>query len=272
MKIHQVEQGSEEWFALREGRLTASLYGVVISAKKVKYAELVKDPRNEAVFVTPRATKQQEVLDDLVDGGTMPASTLNSSGLAGLVEKGVARVYNEELVSLNIPAAHKRIDALLAKILYDEDDLLEPKPSWEMERGTRLEPIARIDFEMRTGIDVEEVGFITNDSFGEHIGCSPDGLIDGGKGGLEIKCPKPSTHLEYHREGVLPKDYRAQVHGCMAVTGADYWWFTSFCPTLQDFSLRVYRDDYTESLAQALKQFNELFISRLARAKQLKTQ
>jgi len=58
----------------------------------------------------------------------------------------------------------------------------------------------------------------------------------------------------------------------MAVTGADYWWFSSFCPNLKDFSLRIYKDDYTESLAAALKQFNELFISRLARAEQLKTQ
>ena len=272
MKIHQLEQGSDEWFALRKGRLTASSYDKVISAKKVKYAELIKDPRNEAVFVTPRAAKQQEVLDELVDSGAVPASTLNSSGLAGLVEKGVARVYDEELVSLNIPAAHKHIDNLLEGILYDEDDLQGFKPSWAMERGTRLEPIARIDFEMRTGIDVNEVGFVTNDSFGEHIGCSPDGLIDGGKGGLEIKCPLPATHFKYHREGVLPKEYRAQVHGCMAVCDSEYWHFTSFCPNLKDFSLRVYRDDYTESLAAALKQFNELFISRLARAEQLKTQ
>jgi hypothetical protein len=272
MKVHQLEQGTEEWFALRKGRLTASSYDKVISAKKVKYAELIKDPRNEAVYVTPRAAKQQEVLDELVDNGAMPTSSLNSSGLAGLVEKGVARVYDEELVSLNIPAAHKHVDNLLADIYYTTDDLVKFAPSWAMERGTRLEEVARIDFEMRTGIDVDEVGFVTNDSFGEHIGCSPDGLIDGGKGGLEIKCPLPATHFKYHREGVLPKEYRAQVHGCMAVTGADYWWFTSFCPNLKDFSLRIYKDDYTESLAAALKQFNELFISRLARAEQLKTQ
>jgi len=152
-----------------------------------------------------------------------------------LVEKGVARVYDEELVSLNIPAAHKHIDGLLADIYYTTDDLVKFAPSWAMERGTRLEEVARIDFEMRTGIDVDEVGFVTNDSFGEHIGCSPDGLVDGGKGGLEIKCPLPATHFKYHREGVLPKEYRAQVHGCMAVCDSEYWHFTSFCPNLKDF-------------------------------------
>ena len=34
MKVHQLEQGSDEWFALRKGRLTASSYDKVISAKK----------------------------------------------------------------------------------------------------------------------------------------------------------------------------------------------------------------------------------------------
>lgn len=269
MKIHQLEQGTDEWFALRKGRLTASSYDKVISVKKVKFAELVKDPRQTAVNVSPRAIKQQETLDILVEDGRQLVTDLSASGLKALVEKEVAIITEVEMCSLNVAASHKHIDSLLADIWYKEDDLQPHSPSFAMERGTRLEEVARIDFEIRKGIEVQEVGFVTNEKFGDHIGCSPDGLVDGGFGGLEIKCPLPSTHLKYHRERVLPKEYRAQVHGCMAVCDADYWWFTSFCPNIKDFTLRVYKDEYTSALSQALKDFNTLFINRLNATKHL---
>lgn len=204
--IHEIEQGSEEWFALRLGRLTASQYD---------------------------------------------------------------KVFNQKTLKLNRATALKHIDGMLAELYYKEDDLMGFKPNWAMERGTRLEEVARLDFELRTGVDIREVGFVTNDSFGEHIGCSPDGLVVGDNGGIEIKCPLPATHIKYHREGVLPKEYRAQVHGCMAVCDADYWWFTSYCPNIKDFTIQVMRDEYTASLAQALRDFNSLFAERLNETKHL---
>ena len=206
MKIHELEQGSEEWFALRKGRLTASQYD---------------------------------------------------------------KVFNQKTKMLNRATAMKHVDGMLAELYYKEDDLMGFKPNWAMERGTRLEEVARLDFELRTGVDIREVGFVTNDSFGEHIGCSPDGLVVGDNGGIEIKCPLPATHIKYHREGVLPKEYRAQVHGSMAVCDADYWWFTSYCPNIKDFTIQVMRDEYTASLAQALRDFNSLFAERLNETKHL---
>jgi predicted phage-related endonuclease len=206
MDIHNMEQKSDEWFAIRKGRLTASQYD---------------------------------------------------------------KVFNQKTLCLNKVNALKHIDTMLGELYYKQDDMMKFKPSWAMERGIRLEDEARIDFEIREGVEVNEVGFVTNDSFGSHIGCSPDGLIVGENGGVEIKCPLPATHIKYHREGVLPKEYRAQVHGSMAVCDADYWWFTSYCPDIKDFTLKVYRDNYTASLAQALKDFNSLFASRLNETKTL---
>jgi hypothetical protein len=206
MKIHDLEQGSDEWFALRRGRLTASQYDTV---------------------------------------------------------------FNEKTMKLNIATSENHMDGMFGEMKCTEEDRPVFKPSFAMERGTRLEPFARVDFELRTGIDVTEVGFVTNEAFGDHIGCSPDGLVDGGKGGIEIKCPMPKAHNRYLRMGVLPKVYRAQVHGCMAVCEADYWWFTSYCPNFKDFTLKVYRDEYTASIAQALKEFNKLFAQRLSETKHL---
>lgn len=272
MEIHNLEQCSDEWFAMRKGRLTASQYGKVLSTRKDKYAELVKHPDQVAVFVSPRAKKQTEALDQLVEEGRQLTTNLSPSGLAALVEKGVARVTEREVCELNLKASHKHIDTMLADMFYHGDDLLPFKPSHAMERGVRLEEVARIDFEMRSGLNVKEVGFVTNDKFGKHIGCSPDGLIEGQNGGLEIKCPLPATHFKYHREGVVPPEYRAQVHGSMAVCDADFWYFSSFCPYLKDFTLKVYKDEYTLTLSQALKEFNALFADRLIETKTKLTQ
>lgn len=259
IKTYDFEQGTPEWFEIRKGKLTASSYGKVVSSRKVKYASLAKDPRTDALEVSPRATKQWELIETLQDEGRTVASVLNASALKTLVEKGVVTIDEENYgCVLNQSAAISHIDNILADIYYTHDDLQPDSPSFAMERGTRLEEIARIDFEMRHGIEVQEVGFITNSEVGKNIGCSPDGLIDGMKGGLEIKCPMPATHLSYHRMNILPPVYKAQVHGCMAVTGADYWWFTSFCPNIKDFTLKVYRDEYTENLSRCLTEFSEL--------------
>lgn len=259
IEIFNFEQGTPEWFEMRKGKLTASQYGNVVSTRSLKYAKLKVDPRHEAVYVTPRAAKQHEVLEQLTEGPVL-ASKLNASGLKGLMEKDLVETYDDYRgCHLSKSKAIAHIDKLLAEIYYKEDDLEPDRPSFYMQRGTRLEEVARIDFEMRNDIEVEEVGFIINTQIGANIGCSPDGLIDGGKGGLEIKCPTPATHLSYHRSKCLPPYYKAQVHGCMALTGADYWWFTSFCPGIKDFTLKVYRDEYTENLSRCLREFDELF-------------
>ena len=58
-------------------------------------------------------------------------------------------------------------------------------------RGQDLEPIARFDFTMQTGIAVREVGFISRDD--GLVGGSPDGLI-GDNEILEIKIYSPQVH------------------------------------------------------------------------------
>ena len=272
IQIFDFEQCSPEWFEMRLGRLTASQYSKVLSSKSLKYAKLAKDPKKEAVHVSPRAKQQWTVLEQLADGD-LETRHLNASGLKGLVERGVVSIYEDyKGCSLLKSAALSHIDGMLAEIYYKQDDLQPDIPSFAMERGVKLEEVARIDFEMRYGFEVEEVGFIVNSEIGDHIGASPDGIIDGGKGGLEIKCPLPATHLSYHRIGGLPNQYKAQVHGCMAVSGADYWWFYSFCPNIKEYALKVYRDDYTENLSKSLQEFNSLYEIRKNETVELQTQ
>jgi hypothetical protein len=136
-------------------------------------------------------------------------------------------------------------------------------PEWEefagnryTDRGVELEPEARDAFIAETMLDVIEVGGVLADDGVSW--CSPDGLIFDGEtivSGLEIKCPSPRVHVGYVLDGVLPSDYKQQVHGAMAITGARLWHFWSYFPGLRPFHLIIERDEYTEKVASALAQF-----------------
>lgn len=114
-----------------------------------------------------------------------------------------------------------------------------------MEEGTETEPEARAEYEIQMGIKVLTPGFITPDEdspYYDWIGVSPDGLISGEKGGLEIKCPMMKTHFEYLMENRLPPVYRHQVQGSLFVTGYDYWDFMSYVHGMKPFIIRVFPD------------------------------
>lgn len=132
--------------------------------------------------------------------------------------------------------------------------------NWLTRRGNELEPQARLAFQVQTGLDVEQVGFVTHDN--GILGCSPDALIkDGGEyfAGLEIKCPAPGTHVGYVRAGGLPDIYKQQVHGSMVVTGLRQWYFWSYFPGMQPHHVIVTWDDYTSKMQETLFKFCEQY-------------
>lgn len=125
-----------------------------------------------------------------------------------------------------------------------------------MEWGTATEPQARAAFELATGLDVQEVGFLKR---GDWIGASPDGLI-GDDAGLEIKAPNSSTHLETVLAGKMPPGHIAQVQGCMWVTDRARWHFVSYDPRfpqhLRMFHQVIERDEeYIARLADEVGKF-----------------
>jgi putative phage-type endonuclease len=126
-----------------------------------------------------------------------------------------------------------------------------------MQRGTEMEPQAVDAFETATGNKLVQVGFCQSNH--GWFGCSPDGLLEGESIGFEGKVPVPSTHIEYRRAGMLPDTYLYQVHGSMAVTGAEAWWFQSWSPGLAPLRILVERDDFTEKLKAALILFSEQY-------------
>ena len=117
-----------------------------------------------------------------------------------------------------------------------------PLPSFQaldMEFGHILEAEARPFYTVTTGREVQTVGFIESED--GKCGCSPDGLISLTHG-LEIKSPRIETHIRYLLDGGLPKDYAAQVHGSMFITGATHWDFMSYRRGLPPLIITIERD------------------------------
>lgn len=121
-----------------------------------------------------------------------------------------------------------------------------------MLRGIELESEARELYQLITDKEVVQAGFCLADG---GYGCSPDGLI-GKTGGLEIKCPTISTHVEYLLDATLPEDYYQQVQGSLFVTGRKWWDFMSYYPGLKPLIVRVEPDaQFQMALAEQLTAF-----------------
>lgn len=149
----------------------------------------------------------------------------------------------------------KLIDQLLAESLLPAETV--ERSSADMEHGMILEAEARCAYELGYAPDkVTEVGFILSDC--GRFGCSPDGLV-GDKRGVEIKCPNPSTQVSYVRAGVLPSEYKCQVHGSMIVSGRSEWDFFSYARGLPPLCVTVRADDFTNKLRVEIDAFCMLY-------------
>ena len=126
-----------------------------------------------------------------------------------------------------------------------------------MEWGTQTEPQARAAYSAKTGILVEEVGFIDHPTVAMS-GASPDGFAE--EGLIEVKCPNTATHLEYVLAELPPLKYFTQMQWQMACTGRPWCDFVSFDPRLPErlqlLIVRVPRDDvYIAMLEAEVKKF-----------------
>jgi hypothetical protein len=140
-----------------------------------------------------------------------------------------------------------------------------------MEAGRASEPEARAVYAMLRNVNVHQVGYVPSKC--GMFGCSPDGLVnpksyahgryrDGRRwldcnadGLLELKCPMPETHAKYLQKGVLPNEYRPQVHGQLVVTELPWVDFMSYAHGYDPLLIRVTPDDYTQAVREALLAF-----------------
>lgn len=142
-----------------------------------------------------------------------------------------------------------------------------------MEDGIEREDAARSLYELKYN-EVKEVGFIDHPTVAMS-GASPDGLIDDGRGVLEIKCPIETTHTTTLMTDKVPSKYIPQIQWQMACTGAKYAHFVSYNPNFPDnmvlFVKTIFRDDeYIKMLVDEILTFTKEVDETILKLKELK--
>jgi hypothetical protein len=243
MKLIVCEQGSPEWHAARAGVITASMFKVarertgLLTEQQQKYVNAIRAGEPEAVACELAGYKSKVKRTDTVE-----------RAIAGLPIGD----FSDKAKAYAFRLAIERISGV---------PLDEGFETWQMRRGHELEPEARAEHEEAAGVIVERAGFVTTDD--GVFGASADGLI-GRVGGSEYKCLVSPEGL---RAVLLDNDiseFIDQIHGCMWITGREWWHFGLYCPALRSIGKQLYwrevkrNDDFIEAMEPELLQFKGL--------------
>ena len=194
--MSDIEQGTDEWFAIRCGKVTASRVADVIATTKTGYS-------------ASRANYEAQLICEILTG--KPAESYSNAAMA-----------------------------------------------W----GTETEPLARAQYELKTGEMVNQVGFVVHPMI-EQAGASPDGLV-GSEGLIEIKCPNTSTHLDTLLAQKVPSKYITQMTWQMVCTGRKWCDFVSYDPRLpENLQLFVQRIELDEDYAKKLQNEVVMFLAEV---------
>jgi len=111
--------------------------------------------------------------------------------------------------------------------------------------GIDNEPLAKLEYEKETGLVVESVGSIPNESYPDDVSGSPDGLV-GSEGMIEIKCPNTDTHLNTVIYNKIKPEYEWQIYFNLWNTDRLWCDFVSYDPRIDGkgkiYIQRIYRN------------------------------
>lgn len=132
----------------------------------------------------------------------------------------------------------------------------------DLERGVELEPLAGEMYELQTGNKVINVGFVINEDISNVGGASPDKMIVGQKGLVEIKCFEDKKHFKNIVNGLeIESQYMWQMQMQMMFTETEFVDFATYNPNFKQNLLikRVFPDkEMQEKIRGGLKKGEEL--------------
>lgn len=241
-QVINCDQGSEDWHRIRAGRITASMFSVVrakvngLDEKQGKYVKVILSGHTEAsareIAGYKAAPKSEAVFRAIENGSAESVGEFSD----------VAKNYAFRL-------AVERISG---------EPLDEGFQNFAMRRGHELEPRARMEHEIQSGLFVERAGFVmTEDGV---FGASADGLI-GVDEGSEYKCFIAPEKLRAFWIDNDPSSVMEQAQGCMWITGRKRWHICLYCPALESAGKQLWwkvfdrDDDYIDKMESDLLEF-----------------
>jgi len=132
----------------------------------------------------------------------------------------------------------------------------------DMLRGQEEEILAKVAYATHYA-PVEDVGFITNDSFGFMLGYSPDALV-GDDGLIECKSRRQKYQTQTIIEGEVPDEYTLQLQAGLLVSGRKWIDFVSYCGGLPMVTIRVLpNEEIQTAIIEAATAFEARMATRL---------
>ena len=245
--VNDIEQGTEDWFTLKAGVISASRASEFSTESKLA-------PLPDGLIFEKQGKINSCVYKDIIYSDTSKAVVQNEiRALLPPVYGDMRQGYMAELVG-------QIVTGLLP------DQMSFKQCDW----GNEHEDSARALFELELGVDVEVPAFIYKDE-SKRCGISPDGLIVGKKIGLELKCPfTTKVFVEFATCDKIKKEYIEQCQYSMWVTGYEAWYFANYDPRIKTKNLhwvlierdQEYMDKYDRAFANFKKDM-DLMLSKL---------
>ena len=126
-------------------------------------------------------------------------------------------------------------------------------------RGHELEQEARAAYELETGENVKQVGFIEVNEF---VGCSPDGLV-GNDGLIECKAKNDKNHLLMLLKKEIDVKYQWQMQMQLLCSQRKWVDFLSYNPRFSKTPLIIIRVERNPEMIQALEKGLEKGVARI---------
>lgn len=243
MIVIDCPQGSPEWYQARTGCITASMFSTV----RAKVNGLTAQ---QQIYVNA-------ILFGKTEGQAREAAGYKAAPKADVVGRAIAGERVGEWSEAAKDYAFRLAAERIAGHPLDEDKY----ETWSMRRGHDLEPEARREFEVRSGLLIDRAGFVTTDDGA--FGASADGF-EGKDAGAEFKCflaPGKLRAFWFENDAASVMD---QMQGGMWITGRSRWHFGLYCPALAPAGKQLWvhtygrDDDYIEAMELDLIEFKAL--------------
>jgi YqaJ-like viral recombinase domain len=242
MQILNCEQGSEEWYAARCGRITASCFVDAVD----KIGKLDDKQAMYVRLMLQGATKQ----------AAAEAAGYKAAPTSDIVRRALLGEETEQFSDIA-----KRYAADLAIERISGRPHGEPVKAWVLERGHFMESRARMIHEIRMGLCISESGLCVADD--GIFAYSSDGMTED-FGLIEIKAPIDSAKIMRMWQTGDVSEYMHQMQGGMWITGRQYCDLLMYVPDLEAvgkdlFVKRVPRDEkFISEMVVDLMKFADL--------------